>query len=351
MKKIDEIDKNLKVESEIEKDGTTFYNVLEEPFKVHGLIRENGRYKRLTEADSKAISPDVYGGHASTAGGRVRFRTDSPYIAISVNMHAAKMSHFAVTGSAGFDLYINEGKGDEYFGTFIPPFDVDTHYESRLELGDRKLRDITIHFPLYSIVDDLYVGLLEDALVAAATPYRYDRPIVFYGHSVTQGACASHPGNAYTNMISRRFQIDHVNLGFSGSAKGEQGAAEYVAGLDMEIFVYDYDHNAPSVEHLQNTHQRMFKIFREKHPQTPVIMLSSASMPRFLDDTEARKAIVYKTYQDALAAGDQNVYFIDGSKIMEECGFGATVEGLHPNDLGFYFIAKAIGDVVEQILG
>ena len=73
-------------------------------------------------------------------------------------------------------------------------------------------------------------------------------------------------------------------------------------------------------------------------------------MPRFSDDAEARKEIIYKTYTDALAKGDKNVYFIDGRAAMAECGYDGTVEGCHPNDLGFYFISKAVGEIVEQIL-
>ncbi len=287
---------------------------------------------------------------SSQKGGRVRFKTDSPFIALSVKMYAGQMSHCALTGSSGFDLYINEGDGENFFGTFIPPFEATRGYESRLELGDSISRDITIHFPTYSIVEEVHIGLAENAGLAEATPYAYDKPIVFYGHSITQGACASRPGNAYTNAISRRFHIDHINLGFSGNAKGEPEMAEYVAAMDMEIFVYDYDHNAPNKEHLQNTHQRFFEILREKKPDVPVIMMTSTTMPRFSDDPEARKQIVYKTYTDALANGDKNVYFIDGSKAMEPCGDSGTVEGCHPNDLGFYFIAKAVGDVIAEIL-
>ena len=78
-------------------------------------------------------------------------------------------------------------------------------------------------------------------------------------------------------------------------------------------------------------------------------MMTSTTMPRFSDDCEARKQIIYKTYTDALAKGDKNVYFIDGAKVMEACGDSGTVEGCHPNDLGFFFISKAVGEIVAHI--
>ena len=74
---------------------------------------------------------------------------------------------------------------------------------------------------------------------------------------------------AYQAIIARRLGCNYVNLGFSGSAKGEEEMAKYIAGLDMSVFVMDYDHNAPDAQHLLDTHGRFFKIIREKKPIYP----------------------------------------------------------------------------------
>ncbi|MBO4983237.1 MAG: hypothetical protein J6D23_04195, partial [Clostridia bacterium] len=176
------------------------------------------------------------------------------------------------------------------------------------------------------------------------------KPIVYYGHSITQGGCASRPGNSYPSIISRKLNMDFINLGFSGSARGEREMAEYIASLDMELFVYDYDHNAPSWEHLQNTHEAMFKIIRKAHPTLPIIMMTSVSMARFHDNQEKRRQIIYQTYKNALKSGDKNVYFWDGDKEFKpyvECG---TVEGCHPNDYGFVGIASSLEPLIRKIL-
>ena len=76
-------------------------------------------------------------------------------------------------------------------------------------------------------------------------------------------------------MISRALDCDYVNLGFWGNAKGEEEMANYIATLKMSAFVYDYDYNAPSAEHLQATHEKMFKIIREKQPNLPIVILSA----------------------------------------------------------------------------
>jgi hypothetical protein len=213
------------------------------------------------------------------------------------------------------------------------------------------MHDILINFPLYNNVDDVYIGLDDGATIEARKPYTIDKPFVVYGSSITQGGCASHPGNAYPAILSRRFHCDYLNLGFSGSAKGEVEIAEYIAALKMDLFVYDYDHNAPTADHLEKTHERMFRIIRKAQPNLPIVMMTSTSLPRCTDDKERRKAIIHKTYQNALESGDKNVYFLDGSTFFDEYDHGlATVEGCHPNDLGFVCIAKAVGDMLEKLM-
>lgn len=351
MARIEDIDKNFKIETKIEKEGLKFYNALSEPFEIYGVYMEEGKFRRLPENVAEKTTPGVLRLHANCAGGRVRFRTDSPYVAICAEYGSiGDMSHFPLTGSAGFDLYINCEEGERYVHTFAPPrVTVDTKKIEAIHNFEKvRMYDVTINFPLYSEVEKFYIGLDENAKVEAPTPYINKKPIVYYGSSITQGGCASRPGNCYQAYVSRRFNCDYINLGFSGSARAEDAIIDYIKGLDMSIFVYDYDHNAPSVEHLENTHEKMFKAIREIHPDLPIIMMSA---PRwFLNDTmQKRRDIIEKTYKNAVAAGDKNVYFLDNRKLMALCENNGTVDNCHPTDLGFFSMAKAVGDVIEKI--
>lgn len=349
MKNIADIDKNFKVETKIAKEGIRFYNSLSAPFEIYGVYMDNGKFRRMPENVAKTVSDGVLRLHANCAGGRVRFRTDSPYVAINVKMGSiGKMPHFPLTGSAGFDMYINDGKGEIYTRTFVPPFNIENGYESLETFDNALMRDVTINFPLYSEVEELYIGLDENAAVEAPTPYADKKPIVYYGSSITQGGCASRPGNCYQAQICRRFNRDYINLGFSGSAKAEDTIAEYIKKLDMSVFVYDYDHNAPSAEHLGKTHEKMFKAIREENPDLPIIMMSA---PKWIltDGWKKRRDIIEATYKNAVAAGDKNVYFLDGTELMGLCENNGSVDNCHPNDLGFASMAKAVGDVIEKI--
>ena len=191
MTNISQIDSNFKIESQINESDIKFYNVLNTPFQICGVFYENGKFRRLPEKIAETVSSGVLALHTHTAGGRVRFKTDSPYVAIHTKMSDIyKMPHFALTGSAGFDLYAN----NEYVSTFVVPFDIRDGYESIIHFQSGKMREITINFPLYSSVNELFMGISDQAQLTAAEPYCQDKPIVYYGSSITQGGCASRPG-------------------------------------------------------------------------------------------------------------------------------------------------------------
>lgn len=346
MQDITKIDKNFDVKTKIDKPGIKFYNCLEAPFSIHGIFYEDGKFRRLPESVAKTVSEGVYSLHANTAGGRVRFRTDSPYVAISAKMsNIGKMSHFALCGSAGFDLYV----GDRFVKSYIPPFDITSGYEGVIELGAAEMRDITLNFPLYSDVNELFVGLDGNAAVCEPLPYKTPKPIVYYGSSITQGGCASRPGTAYQGHVSRHFDADFINLGFSGNAKGEKEISDYIKGLDMSVFVYDYDHNAPSTEYFAQTHERMFSEIREANPDLPIILMSRPNYP-VGEVGKERLKIIKRTHENAVSSGDKNVYLIDGQELMRLAGNEGTVDMTHPTDLGFFSMAQALIAVLEKII-
>lgn len=346
MSGIEKTDKNFEVKT-ADSDGMVYFNCLEKPFRVYGVIEQCGGFVRMPQSVADSINTGVRGLNLHTAGGRVRFVTNSSVINIRAKMRSiSKMPHFALTGSAGFDLYAD----NKYAGTFIPPFDIKDGYESGLKLDTAENREIMINFPLYSGVVSLEIGLCTGASLSAADDYKIPRPVVYYGSSITQGGCASRPGNSYPSIISRELGCDYINLGFSGSARGEKSAAEYIAGLDMSAFVFDYDYNAPSIEHLGDTHLRMFELVRRGRPDVPVIMLSRPQS-RLNDEGKIRRDIIMRTYLAARSAGDKNVYFLNGGEILNIFGGDSgTVDNCHPNDLGFMCMAKAVGNILKKVL-
>ena len=344
--KLEQLDRNFEVQTKVEREGLVFYNAPGDVFSLHGLMYEGDRFCRMPKAVAESVSEPVTWLYANTAGGRVRFQTDSPYVAIHAEYGAVgDFPHFALSGSAGFDLYV----GTRYQGTFMPPVHLEGGYESIIDMKRAEMREITINFPLYSEVKKLCIGLDENASILPPREYTVKKPVVFYGSSITQGGCASKPGSTYESILSNALDFDYLNLGFSGNAKGEPAMAEYIASLPMSAFVLDYDHNAPTWEHLEETHERFFKIVREKNPKLPILMLTRPVY--FPGEWEVGFAkTVRKTYENARKSGDENVYLLTGRELMALVQDNGLVDGVHPTDSGFLSMANAILPILRKVL-
>lgn len=347
--KLEEIDKNLKLETNINETDLKFVSVKQQPFDLYGFCKAEG-FARIPMNVAEKVNEGVKALSTNTAGGRVRFKTDSPYIALYVKFpFMTKFSHMPLTGILGFDMYVKNDKEYAYECTFIPPCDAKNSFESIHYFKTEGMRDITINFPLYNDVSEVYIGISEKSAIEHGDKYRNKKPVVYYGSSITQGGCASRPGNSYQAIISRQFDYDYINLGFSGSARGEDAITEYIASLEMSCFVMDYDHNAPDYKHLKKTHLPMYKKIREKHPNIDIILLSMPYCNCLIDIPE-RKKVIRETYDYAVSNGDTHIYFIDGQGMFDIFGGDSgTVDGIHPNDLGFLCMAKALSDVMKNL--
>jgi len=328
-------------------ETSKFYDVRKAPFTIYGLYDplNESEFKRMPDSVAMTVNNGVKHHARHTSGGRVRFSTDSQYVTIYARMdHIDKMPHFPLTGSAGFDIYIDtpETGDSKFYKSFIPPFDIETGYTCTHYFSNRKMRYITIYFPTYSGVTDLFIGLDKDAVVGKGMEYRSEYPTVYYGSSITQGGCVSRPGNTYQAIVSRRLGIDFINLGFSGSALGEDEIIRYLAGLNMSSFVSAYDHNS-DVEGLKKTHYKLYRNIRDTHPDIPYIIISRADFDFEYHDSIARREVIYETYRRALSEEDKNVYFIDGAGIFRgRYEDSCTVDSAHFNDLGFMLTADAV---------
>lgn len=350
MKKIEEIDKNF-ASYVVQYEGMKVFDINREPFRIYGLRQSQvGMYERMPQQIADSINGSVSELNRHTSGGRIRFQTDSQQIIISeVLSVVTRFSHMPLTGTSCFDLYAD----GHYVDGFRPDFtqargDEHNRYDATLYFSERKVRDILIHFPLYNEVRDVFIAVEEDAVVLPGKEYQHTKPVVFYGSSITQGGCASHPGNCYPAIISRRLDCDYINLGFSSGCFGEDAMADYLSNLEMGILVYDYDHNAADADVLEKTHERFFKRIRNNCPELPIIIVSAAD--NIYGSQEKRREVIRRTYENAIKAGDKNVYMINGQDIYRNVGVDyCTVDAIHANDLGFWCMAQSIGAVIEKI--
>lgn len=349
---ITEIDRNFSVATKLAERNIVWRDAGDRAFVRYGLAKTDEAYLRMPRKTAQAVNDGVGGLCDNTSGVRIRLCTDSPYIAIQVGYRdLCRLAHMPLSGTGGFDLYREVGGQQFYVGAYIPPVDAQDTYEGIVYTGNTAGKPVNyvLNLPPYSAVNKLYIGLKEGSRTEAPDGYYNRLPVVFYGSSITQGACASRPGSIYQNFLSRALNMDYISLGFSGSARGEKSIADYIAGLEMSVFVSDYDHNAPSAAYLADTHYALYETIRGRCPDLPYIMISHPD--RYIDDALMRRKTVMESYVRAVNAGDRHVYFIDGDSLFAGLEYDAcTVDICHPNDLGMYRMAQGMLPLLKNLL-
>ena len=329
-------------------------DILTSPFEIHGFYDGEGMqpYRRMPLDIELTASKELM---SESTGGRVRFSTDSPYIAIRAKFSwLGRAAHYTLTGAGGFDLYIDGEYGSRFVNIFALPYNTKDGYEQVVELKGERMRSYTVNFPVRAIVESVQVGLKPGASVGAPMPYRSIDPITFYGSSIVHGVTASRPGCTYPSIVARELNVDFRNIGLAGNAKGEAQLSEWLSTLPTSVFVCDYDHNTNSSEHLEQTHYRFYEVYREKNPDTPYIMVTAPDYWPRMNKWESlmrHRDIIMTSYLKARSLGDRNVYFIDGMSFnMGAHQYETTVDSIHPNDVGYLRMADNIGAVIKHAL-
>ena len=355
MKRIEDIDPNFKLTDNTPADYI-FLDPREAPFSIWGLCpNEEGSYCRLPLALLPQCNEGVQELAWHLAGACVRFSTDSDGLAVLWELRGkGNMPHFAATGQSGMELFEETERGTRQIKTVIPQMDngcgckKNQSYFVPLPGG---LRHYALYLPLYNGLNQFMLGFSPKARIEPGRTPRIEKPLVFYGSSITQGGCASKVGSCYSTILARRLDAAQINLGFSGSGRGEEHMARHIASLPMSAFILDYDHNAPSAEHLLATHERFYQIVREAQPTLPIILMSMPDFDRDPAGNAARRDIIVRTYARALERGDRRVYYVDGQSLFGHTDRDmCTVDGCHPNDLGFLRMADRVEPILRQAL-
>jgi len=339
-------------------DGIIWFDPREDPFELTGFewIKEDKVYRRLPLNPDWEIRDAVDQLANHTAGGQLRFRTNSQRILVKVELRERSgMYHMPATGQSGFDLYMLNEEGQKYRRTTRFPHDSISYQAELYNTNNPETGVFTLNFPLYNGVNSVLIGLEQGSLVEAPPPFKHPGKIVVYGTSITQGGCVGRPGMAYTNILSRDLDMQFVNLGFSGNGRGEPALAHLINEIpDTRMIVLDYEANAGLS--MKETLGPFVDVLRDMHPDIPILIVSkiryaynqegSTSYKQWMELRDFQKELVNKRK----GAGDKHIYFLDGSTILGDDYDECTVDGVHPNDLGSFRIAEVLEPVIESIL-
>lgn len=356
---VEKYDKNMQI-NKVENRRMKWIDAKEEPFDIRGFawFAEEKKFRRLPISPKEKIPEAVDHLANCTAGGQIRFQTNSTKLSIRVKLSGkANMPHMTAIGQCGFDCYIGEFGEERYLSSTYYAHEKD-HYE--IELYRQKNREnqvVTLYFPLYQGVETVSIGIDPKARVLPPPPYQNQKKVIFYGTSITQGGCATRPGLAYTNILSRRINQEIINLGFSGSGKGEISMARLIQTIQSPAcLVLDYEPNCVSTKQYKKTLPAFIATYREKHPEVPILVISKFPYAKEqldqnlykerIERLEFQKNLIYHLQEE----GDRQLYFFDGATLLGDHFYECTVDGVHPNDLGFMKMADRLTPLLQKIL-
>ena len=317
-------------------------------------------FTRLSAEELKniaSVSQDVAFLGRHSAGIQLRFKTNSRIVKLRVtNYDNYEMKNMNFMAASGFDSYsrLNENEPFSYHSSTFPNF-----IDNRKWIGYpvywyyKQDREYIIDFPLYNGVFILEVGIEKGCYLTPVTRTP-KKKILCYGTSILQGCSCSRPGINITNQVSRHFDQEVYNFGFSGAANLEKEVAEIINTVeDLEMITIDCEANAGIGSLLVERMDDFLATIFEKHPQIPVILFNrdrshhddmpSVRYPKIREyNTKYMKEMVTK-----YSALGHEIYFFDKWGLFKDTSM--TVEGLHPTDVGMNEIAKFYIETIQKI--
>ena len=328
---------------------TKWYNAAELRIDSKGWEDTPTPYCRLSKAVKDNVPVSVWNLSKQSAGLLVHFNTDSAEISLQWTLTGTlAMPHMPATGVSGIDLYHRSEKGHWQFLHNARPTAKKNNAVIKVNNAKRNLREYKIYLPLYNGIESLEIGVSKDAAFSQP-PVSKNKPIVYYGTSITQGACASRPGMAYTAMLDRILDRPIINLGFSGSGKMESIMSKTIAEIDAEVFVIDCLWNLSSTEDklIEQRTTTLIKTIRNSHANTPILFVGQSHFKEPHPTTKTK--VLQRVINKSIDEGIKNIHFIEGNDLLGD-DKDATVDGCHPNDLGMKRHADVLAPAIRKLI-
>lgn len=334
----------------------TYYDASRFPLLGKATQDTGARYERLPDSLKNISRPPLWNLSRNSAGMAIRFRSNSTRIAAKwETLSNNHMNHMTDVGVRGLDLYCWENNGSWRFVNSARPTGKKNQATIIANMQPKE-REYMLYLPLYDGLVSLSIGIDSLAIIDQPLidyPIR-KKPVVFYGTSILQGGCASRPGMAHTNIISRRLNRECINWGFSGNAFLDLEVAKVIAEVDANVFVLDFVPNA-SVEQMKERMKTFYHIIRNKHPDTPIIFIEDPIFTHTLYDERIAKEVQRKNdtlkeiFNRIKKGNEKNIIFISSKNMLGEDG-EATVDGIHFSDLGMMRYADLVCPIIKKAI-
>ncbi len=311
-------------------------------------------FDRLPARAKGVVRGPVWSLSRHSAGMLARFQTDAREIWVdyTVTSPSLAMPHMPATGVSGIDLYAQTDSGQWRWLSVSRPTKQTTKAKLISGITPGK-RAYTVYLPLYNGTESLKIGVPAGASFTPIEP-RQEKPIVFYGTSITHGACASRPGMPHPAILGRRLDRPVINLGFSGNGRMEPEVGSLLAELDPAVYVIDCLPNMVGSMVAERA-KPLVEQLRQARPDTPILLVEDrtyANTP-FLPERQQRheqsRRALRAAYDALIQSGATRLGYVDGDSLLGE-DRDDTTDGSHPSDLGFFRQANAIEPQLRRLL-
>ena len=333
-----------------------YHDASQFPLLGKAVQRTEMRYNRLPDSLKNISRSPLWNLSKNSAGMAIRFRSNSTRIAVKwENIFNNHMNHMTDVGTKGLDLYCWESNEQWRFVNSARPTGK-MNQAIIISNMQPKEKEYMLYLPLYDGLVSLSIGVDSSATINQPLidyPVR-KKPVVFYGTSILQGGCASRPGMAHTNIISRRLNRECINLGFSGNALLDLEVAKVIAEVDASVFVLDFVPNA-SVEQMKERMETFYRIIRSKHPDIPIIFIEDPIFihsfydKRIAQEVQRKNDTLKEIFNRLKKRNEKNIIFILSKNMLGEDG-EATVDGVHFTDLGMMRYADLVCPIIKKAI-
>ena len=341
-----------------ENDQTVWIDGRKLPIEGRAFDDVSHWYDRLPSNVTARVNNGVRSMKSHTAGMQFRFRTASKKLVFRWRPTSSRLSlaHMPATGVSGIDVYRFDETRKRWM--FVATGKINNARNgARLEVKWRPGEACLVNLPLYNGIASFSLGVDPGTGVEplGKRASGIEKPVVFYGTSITHGGCASRPGMAFVNIVGRELDVPVVNLGFSGSGVMEFEMSELLARIDASCYVLDCLWNMGSVKgqsrigrNVEGNYEPFIRNLRAKRPDVPIVMAEMSDV--FGGGPNPKDLFVRALYEKLVKEGWKNLVYLPKEEMYSADGEG-TVDGVHPNDAGMQTMAAAFGKAVAAALG
>ena len=324
--------------------------------KAQGLVEPNLNrehpFQRLPQKYKKAVRKEVWELSENSAGVSITFASNTTELIVKWSVKQnLRMNHMTDTAIKGLDLYERRNQKWYYVCTGLP--NGKKNKKILLEDLERKKREYCLFLPLYDTLTNLEIGIDDDS---SLDNIKFNnKPIVFYGTSITQGGCASRPGLVHTNIISRALGYECINLGFSGNGHLENSIGTIISNIDASLYVIECMYNVDK-KMINEKILPLIKIIRRnpRSKKIPIVFMEQVVIDmdhinnEFISSVMEKNEELNKQIQKSINSGEKNLFIIKNTGSIDEDS-EATIDGLHFNDLGFQRYANHFLNNIKEL--